>query len=593
MTMNRTTDAPEIRKQGGVPRDRQGDGAMKSRYFLLAACLTATCAALPIRSLAAELTAAEEEQLRQIERERVLREQLQRTPDIRLERPEAEPDRRIPVDEMPCYPIRRIVLKGDFAERFQWAVGAANPENDPAVGRCLGTNGINLVMRRMQNALIARGFVTTRVLAQPQNLQTGDLILTLIPGRIRAIRFAEGTDDRANLWNAIPARPGDLLNLRDIEQSLENFKRLPTADADFQIAPGEQPGESDIIIRWKQGLPFRLNLSADDSGSKSTGQYLGGVTVAFDHMLTLNDLFYLSLNHDLGGGESGNNGTHGRSVHYSVPYGYWLLGLTANDHTYHQSVAGINQTYIFSGESQTGDIELSRLVYRDAVRKTSFSLSGWRRASKNFIDDTEIEIQRRRTAGWETGVGHREFIGRATLDMNLAYRRGTGAMDALPAPEEAVGAGASRLKLATADAQLALPFALGSQSLRYSLAWRAQWNRTPLVPQDRFAIGGRYTVRGFDGESLLSADRGWLVRNDLGLALGGSGQALYLGADYGEVGGPSSELLVGKRLAGMVLGLRGGYKRLAYDIFAGQPLSKPEGFKTADTTTGFNLNASF
>jgi len=565
---------------------------MKNAYFL-ALCLTATCAILPIRTLAAELTAADEEQLRQIERERVLREQLQRTPDVRLERPKAEPARRLPVDETPCYPIRRIALKGEFAERFQWALGVANPADDPAVGRCLGANGINLVMRRIQNAIIARGFVTTRVLAEPQDLQTGDLVLTLIPGRIRAIHFAEGTDDRATLWNAIPARRGDLLNLRDVEQSLENFKRLPTADADFQIAPGEQPGESDIIIRWKQDFPFRLNLSADDSGSKATGKYLGGVTIAFDHMLTLNDLFYLSLNHDLGGGESGNNGTRGHSVHYSVPYGYWLLGLTANDYTFHQSVAGINQTYIFSGDTQNSDVKLSRLVYRDAVRKTSVSLRGWTRASKNFIDDTEIEIQRRRTSGWETGVGHREFIGRATLDMNLAYRRGTGAMDALPAPEEAVGAGTSRLKLVTADAQLAVPFEVSGQSFRYSLAWRAQWNRTPLMPQDRFAIGGRYTVRGFDGENLLSADRGWLIRNDLGLALGGSGQALYLGADYGEVSGPSSAYLAGKRLAGVVLGLRGGYKRLSYDIFAGQPLSKPEGFKTADTTTGFNLNSSF
>lgn len=566
---------------------------MKSTY-LLAVCLSASFATLPLPVLATGPTAADEEQLRQIERERALREQLQRIPDVRLERPEVELARqRIPTDETPCFPIHRITLKGELSERFQWALGAANPADAPPFDRCLGPTGVNLVMRRIQNAVIARGYVTTRVLAEPQSLQAGDLVLTLIPGRIRAIRFADGTDDRASLWNAIPARPGDLLNLRDIEQSLENFKRLPTADADFQIAPGEQPGESDIVIRWKQGFPFRLNLSADDSGSKATGQYLGGVTVGFDHMLTLNDLFYLNLNHDLGGGEPGNNGARSRTAHYSVPYGYWLLGLTANDHTFHQSVAGINQTYLFSGESQTSDIKLSRLVYRDAVRKTSLSFSGWRRASKNFIDDTEIEIQRRRTAGWATGLGHREFIGPATLDMNLAYRRGTGAMDALPAPEEAVGAGASRLKLVTADAQFALPLALGSQSLRYGLAWRAQWNRTPVVPQDRFALGGRYTVRGFDGENLLSADRGWLIRNDLGLALGGSGQVLYLGVDYGAVSGPSSALLAGKRLSGAVLGLRGGYKRLAYDIFAGQPLSKPEGFKTADTTTGFNLNASF
>ena len=41
-----------------------------------------------------------------------------------------------------------------------------------------------------------------------------------------------------------------------------------------------------------------------------------------------------------------------------------------------------------------------------------------------------------------------------------------------------------------------------------------------LDAQDRFAIGGRYTVRGYDGEASLSAERGWLLRNDLSWAVG-------------------------------------------------------------------------
>lgn len=77
---------------------------------------------------------------------------------------------------------------------------------------------------------------------------------------------------------------------------------------------------------------------------------------------------------------------------------------------------------------------------------------------------------------------------------------------------------APRPKIITADAQLNAPFNLGEQRLRYTGTWRAQWNRTPLVPQDRFAIGNRYTVRGFDGENQLLAESGWLVRNDLGVA---------------------------------------------------------------------------
>ena len=184
-------------------------------------------------------------------------------------------------------------MLGENASDFQWALHAANPEADPALGRCLGAAGINLSMKRIQNAIVARGYVTTRILAEPQDLNAGTLRLTLVPGRIRNIRFAEDSSSRATLWNAMPANPGDLLNLRDIEQALENFKRVPTSEADIQIVPAEgdhaQPGESDVLIHWKQKLPLRLSLSLDDSGSESTGKYQGNVALSLDHLLTLND----------------------------------------------------------------------------------------------------------------------------------------------------------------------------------------------------------------------------------------------------------------------------------------------------------------
>lgn len=564
---------------------------------LILASVLFAAASVGSHAAASSETVIQQELLRQQTRERTLRQQQEPIPDVRLELQRPTDQGLLPLDESPCFKIERIVLDGDAAAQFQWARAAANStaggREDPAIGRCLGTTGIDRVMRRVQNAIVARGYVTARILAAPQDLRAGTLSLTLIPGRIRTIRFAEGTSARATQWNALPARAGDLLNLRDIEQSLENFKRVPTADADIKISPGEQPGESDIVIHWKQAFPVRLTLSVDDSGSKATGKYQGAITVAADHLLTLNDLFYLSFNHDLGGGVSGEKGTRAYTAHYSLPYGYWLLGLTASDSTYRQSVAGINQTYLYRGESQNSELKLSRLVYRDAVRKTTLYLRGWTRTSRNYVEDIEIDNQRRRTAGWEAALAHREFVGVATLDGRIAYRRGTGAMGALPAPEDATGNGSSRLQIITADAQLTLPFTLGSQRLRYGLAGRAQWDRTPLVPQDRFAIGGRYSVRGFDGENMLSADRGWLIRSDLDVLLGKSGQAFYLGLDYGEVSGRAAQGLVGTRLAGAVLGLRGGYKGFYYDIFAGQPISKPEGFATADTTAGFNLNWSF
>jgi len=343
-------------------------------------------------------------------------------------------------------------------------------------------------------------------------------------------------------------------------------------------------------------MPLRLTLSANDGGSRSTGKYLGSVTVSGDHLFALNDLFYASYNHDLGhshGKENGKRGTRGHTLHYSLPFDYWLFGVTASENNYHQSVAGASQTYIYSGSSENYEAKLSRILHRDGSGKTSASLRGYLTKSANFIDDTEVEVQRRRMAGWELGVQHRAFIKDATLDLAAAWRQGTGAFNAIDAPEEDFDEGTARPRLLSAEIGLNLPFSLAGQNFRYNGSWRAQWNRTPLVPQDRFSIGGRYSVRGFDGESVLMAERGWLIRNDLGLMLGASGQELYVGIDHGEVGGQSAELLVGRRLTGAVLGLRGGYKGFSWDLFSGWPLAKPEGFKTAHNVGGFNLSWSF
>jgi len=276
-----------------------------------------------------------------------------------------------------------------------------------------------------------------------------------------------------------------------------------------------------------------------------------------------------------------------------VPIGYWTLSATSSTNTYYQSVAGLNQSYVYRGTSENNEIKLNRLLMRDGTQKLNVSLRAFQRKSNNYINDTEVEVQRRVVGGWDGTLNHKAFIQNATLESNLTYKRGTGAFGSIPAPEEAFNEGTSRFALVTADVNLAVPFKVNEQRIRYNGTWRIQTNKTPLTPQDRFAIGGRYTVRGYDGESVLSAERGWLWRNDLGFALSDSGQEFYVGVDHGEVSGPSSELLVGKRLTGAFLGLRGAIQKLGYDLFISAPVAQPDNFKTASSTAGFSLRASF
>ncbi|SMG24592.1 Hemolysin activation/secretion protein [Cedecea sp. NFIX57] len=512
-------------------------------------------------------------------------------PGVRLEA-DTTPDVNGPFPaETPCFPIHTVELSGRQA--FPHWVPLPRIAN-AGVGHCLGIKGINQLISRIQNNLIEHGWVTSRVLAPEQDLRSGTLQLTLFPGKVRAVRYKEDADSRAIITTAMPVKAGDLLDLRDIEQGLENLQRLPTVEASMELVPGEQPGESDIVIARKQSRLWHTSVWVDDSGTKSTGRTQGGVMLALDNPLALSDLFYVSAGHDLG--FQGKKQSTSLNAHYSLPWGYWLFDMTGGRSNYVQSIAGLNGDIRYSGLSKNLNTGLSRVIQRGSNSKTTLRYGVLYRETRNYINDTELDIQRRRTSAWQLGLSHRHYLGAATLDAGVSYQRGTRWFGAMPAWEEQNPEGdyATALsKILTWNASLNLPFALANQQFRYQVSWLRQTSSTPLTPQDQFSIGNRWTVRGFDGERSLSANHGWYVQNTLAWQTPLPQQELYLGADYGEVGGRADGFaLLGRHLAGAVSGVRGNISStgIGYDLFAGIPLSKPSGFRTDPVTLGFSVN---
>ena len=143
------------------------------------------------------------------------------------------------------------------------------------------------------------------------------------------------------------------------------------------------------------------------------------------------------------------------------------------------------------------------------------------------------------------------------------------------------------------DVNFTAPIQLGEQSWTYNGVWRGQLNQTILSPQDRFSVGGRFTVRGFDGQSVLTGEKGWLIRNEMSTPLGGSKQKIYIALDHGRVGGPSAAQGIAHHLTGMALGLRGEVGPVQWDAFVARPVQAPDRFKTQQQQAGFSLQAQF
>ena len=512
---------------------------------------------------------------------------------------------------LPCFDINHIYLTGELSERFSFALTPYTMGKSSLLGSCLSVNDINRLVTNVQNLIIEKGYVTTRVLVQNQNLKSGNLFLTLIPGRIDQITAVDIKASRpiyvdsrlnsggnpANFAPAMPMRSGDLLNVRDIEQALENFKRVPTADADFSIAPSSRmstPGYSDIQVKWQQDKRWRLSASVDDSGQESTGIYQGNVTLSLDNPTWHNDLLYLSYNHDLDGGNDKNDGSWGYNVGYVLPIDNTQLILTHSGYNYDQTVAGANQDYVYSGESYNTEALVSHLVHRDNHSKTYLKAGGYAKQQNNYIDDTEVEVQRRRTAGYKAGIGYETIIGQTQWIGDVIYQRGTAAFNAISPPEALFNEGSARAGIIKTNIDVNQPIKLADKALNYHAAFKGQYATEALTPNERFSIGGRYSVRGFDGERSLSGDHGALLRQELSAYLGDKPHAVYAGIDAGYVkldNAAQDDLLLGNHLVGGVFGVKGYVTpiRTSYDLFAGYPLAQPDNFSDKEWVTGFSL----
>ncbi len=513
-------------------------------------------------------------------------------PDV-LSAPSADPARGLVLPaETPCFAIREVIWEGaEPSERLASATAAV-------LGECIGGRGLRALQEHLIGLLIDDGLVTARVVVPEQSLAAGTLTLKYLPGRISAVQ----SQDAIGWWRtALPTGPGGELNQRDLDQALENIRRLGSqADAAIDIAPGPELGDSDILIKPGTGKRWHGYLGGDNGGMDTVGKYQINAGLTLDSPLFLYDQLSVSWNSNAHWRDTDSN-TRAASINYSLPFGYWTVFAGASKSTYRQTVAGFEEPIVYGGTTKQIQAGVSVVPYRGTAYKGNLSFTLLRKRTDSTLNDVAIDVQRRDVTGYEIAYGHRHYVGRAVLDI------GGGVRGTLPQFSDAPGYvygdpdWNGRSTILTGNAGLYLPFQIAEQSLAYQANWQIQHAKTAILPADYFTIGNRYAVRGFDGQMTLAAEDGWTLRNDLSFNLdavtGLPGQQLYTGVDVGRVGGPSAAYLSGRTLVGAVAGLRGRlsipYVNASYDLSAGWPLKKPESLKTASTVFAMALMFEF
>lgn len=165
------------------------------------------------------------------------------------------------------YEAQKKKLQLDVPKEF----GFLRKTIKPFMNRKLTVEDINKLSTRLNNALIEHGYVTSRIGIPPQSLASGNLQFNLQLGRVESVLYKRYVQPLP--WeNAFPIREEDILNIRNIEQGIEQMKRLGSQNVSVELEPGSKPLATNIVLETTKKPPIHGMVSIDDSGLKETGK---------------------------------------------------------------------------------------------------------------------------------------------------------------------------------------------------------------------------------------------------------------------------------------------------------------------------------
>jgi hemolysin activation/secretion protein len=448
------------------------------------------------------------------------------------------------------------------------------------LNRCLTVSDIESLLAEVVKAYIDRGYISVRPYVSAQDLSGGRLEILVVEGKVESINLDDAAKSSINLKTAFPGVVGKPLNLRDVEQGLDQVNRLASNRARMEIQPGSQPGGSIVGIANEPVFPLWFSSTADNLGSESTGRNQLGATLSLDSPLRLNDFLSLTHRESLAADRSLRL-SEMNSLYYSVPYGYALFSLAYNDSTYRTPVFLASGNRLSShGDSSSTMVKLDWVGYRDQVQKLTESIAMTQKTSKNYLESQLLQVSSRNLTILDLDLLWNRFVAGGVVSAGIGYSKGLAMMGAL---NDASGI-ASAAPHAQGDkyrysASVFLPFQLVGLDASFSSQLNGQYALRPLYSTEQMFMGSYYTVRGFLKNS-VSGDRAYYSRNELALTLQNAAcpsVALkpYVGIDFGHV--QQYENAVSANLSGMAAGVRISSKNVNGDISFSHAMRVPQG----------------
>lgn len=557
--------------------------------LLVVILLSFNCALVHAQALPGDRDLIRERQERVLEEQRRRLEELQQLPAA----PQAQP----PVSATPeerCFDIQRISLSGaELIDQAQQDALLA-----PFIGRCLGSGELNNVLKAITGFYLDRGYVTSRAYLPQQDLSDGELEILVIEGWLEGLDSSALASER-ELAMGFPGQLGGRLNLRELEQLIDQLGRLPSRQLQLELLPGEQPGSSRVGLQGERGKAWHASLSRHNDGQKSTGEQQWSVGLDWDSPLGLAD--QLRLRGSLDAVSDRWRHSASQSLFYSLPFGWWLFDYSYSQSYYRTRGNTGRLVYQSDGESKRHQLSAERVIHRDSSGKSALSIGLGHLRTRNYIENTLLSNSSNRLTEFQLGGNHGRRLGSAFVNLDLGWQRGIGAFDAQRNGNPRGGQPVAHYNKYSLTASYLQPFTLQGQQFSIDSLISGQHSEDVLFSPQRISLGGLASVRGFKEQS-LSGDSGLYWRSNLRWRHAITQPQLRpwlhelgvaLGYDLGVISGTRYNANQHGRLTGNALELSARGPHLAASLTLARSLSRPDVIDRSEHPIYFRVDVFF
>ncbi|RON88559.1 ShlB/FhaC/HecB family hemolysin secretion/activation protein [Pseudomonas fluorescens] len=452
-----------------------------------------------------------------------------------------------------------------------------NARIKPLLAPCMGVGQINHLLATITAIYVEQGYIASRpyLLSAPAAGQSLDIMID--EGYIESIELADQSLP-VSLGGAFPHMLGQPLNLRDLEQGLDQLNRLRSIDLTADIAPGSQPGASRIILRSRTSGQSRwaLGLGMDNLGSASTGRDRDTVSLSFDSPLQLNDLLSLSASNTL---NQGDRYSRNASLYYAIPYGYWTYSAFASHAEYRAPFKLPSATLYSTGITDQLSLRADRVLWRDQSRQLSANLQLAHKDVDSYLENVRLGIQSPTLTVAEAGL-NLFWLDRAVWNLDFTYSQG---LRWLGADDDANHAVSNLPKAQFRKYRAGLSQwrngQFGAQAWQWQSQLNLQYSPDPLPAIEQLLGTDDSAVRGYRVSSASGAS-GAIWRNTLRLPLRSDWPLQItprVGLDNGWL--KADHGAQSQRLSGASVGLNLGWKNLQVDVDYQRALNTPNGLQ--------------